>query len=65
MAVNKFFWTAVLSFDAVYLPVLLLVQNKRKKTNTVLFICFVSLKNKNIKRAHVTMPSIACTQNDF
>ena len=31
MAVNKFFWTAVLSFDAVYLPVLLLVQNKRKK----------------------------------
>ena len=31
MAVNKFFWTVVLSFDAVYLPVLLLMQNNRKK----------------------------------
>ena len=37
MAVDKLFWTAVLSFDGVYLPVLLLVQNcKKKKTNSVI-----------------------------
>ena len=48
-AVDKLFLAAVLSFDGVYLPVLLLMQNK-KNNLTVLFIGFVSLKNKNIKK---------------